>query len=119
MKRETIRFSQSNKKLELRISPIQDMPKSRLFGLNANKYFKKTIKCVPSMRVSLVAPGGAGDIGIFLLTTAALEIVRRLSSAHCLFVWRGLQALQILSFPPFKWIKKWAPFSSLIKGMQV
>ncbi|KAJ0558355.1 putative CRAL-TRIO lipid binding domain-containing protein [Helianthus annuus] len=117
--RETVRFFQSNKKLELRISHIQDQPKSRLFGFTANKYSKKTVKCVPPMKVSLVATGKAGDIGVFLLKTAALEIVRRFSSVHCPLIWRGLQALQIFCCPPFKWIQKWAPFTSLVKGMQV
>ncbi|KAI3814367.1 hypothetical protein L1987_19120 [Smallanthus sonchifolius] len=69
------------------------------------------------MKVNLVATD-AGDIGVFLLTTAALEIVRRFSSDHCPFIWRGLQALQVLCCPPFKWIQKWAPFTSLVKGMQ-
>ncbi|KAD7480084.1 hypothetical protein R6Q59_008881 [Mikania micrantha] len=115
---ETLRFFQSNKKLELRITATQNLPKSRLFGLVANKYSKKTIKCVTSVKVNLVATSGAGDIGVFLLTTAALEIVRRFSSAHCPFIWRGLQVLQILCCPPFKWIQKWAPFASLVKGMQ-
>ncbi|KAI3793354.1 hypothetical protein L1987_35971 [Smallanthus sonchifolius] len=114
---ETLRFFQSNKKLELRITATQNLPKSRLFGLVANTYTKKTIKCVTSVKVNLVATG-AGDIGVFILTTAALEIVRRFSSAHCPFIWRGLQALQILCCPPFKWIQKWAPFTSLVKGMQ-
>ncbi|KAK9061199.1 hypothetical protein SSX86_018379 [Deinandra increscens subsp. villosa] len=115
---ETLRFFQSNKKLELRVTATQNLPKSRFFGLVANKYSKKTIKCVTSVKVNLVATGGADGIGVFLLTTAALEIVRRVSSAHCPFVWRGLQALQILCCPPFKWIQKWAPFTGLVKGMQ-
>lgn len=113
---ETLRVFQSNKKLDLRISATQNFPKSRLFGELAKKSSKKTLKCVTSMKVSMVA---SGDIGVFLLTTAVLEIVRKLSSAHCPFFWRGLQALQILCCPPFKWIEKWAPFTSLVKGMQV
>ncbi|KAK1409482.1 hypothetical protein QVD17_36008 [Tagetes erecta] len=115
---ETLRFFQSNKKLELRVTATQNLPKSRLFGLVANKYSKKRIKCVASVKVNLVATGGDGDIGAFLLTTATLEIVRRFSLAHCPFIWRGLQALQILCYPPFKWIQKWAPFTNLVKGMQ-
>lgn len=117
---ETIRLFQSNKKLELRITATQNLPKSRLLGSLVNKSSKKTIKCVTSMKVSLVATGGAaGEIGVFLLTTAVLEMVRRFSSANCPFIWRGLQALQLLCFPPFKWIQKWAPFTGLVKGMQV
>lgn len=115
---ETVRLFQSNKKLELRITATQNLPKSRLLGSLANKSSKKTLKCVTSMKVSLVATGGAGEIGVFLLTTAVLEMVRRFSSANCPFLWRGLQALQVLCFPPFKWIQKWAPFTGLVKGMQ-
>ncbi|KAF5770870.1 putative CRAL-TRIO lipid binding domain-containing protein [Helianthus annuus] len=114
---ETLRVFQS-KKLELRITATQNLPKRRLFGFLGNKYSNKTIKCVTSVKVNLVAAGRAGDIGVFLLTTAALEIVRRFSSAHCPFIWRGIQALQILCCPPFKWIQKWAPFTGLVKGMQ-
>ncbi|GJW33328.1 phosphatidylinositol/phosphatidylcholine transfer protein SFH11-like protein [Tanacetum coccineum] len=112
---ETLRFSHSNKKLELRISATHNFPKSRLLGSLANKSSKKTLKCVTSMKVSMAAKG---DIGTFLLTTAALEIVRRFSSSHCPFIWRGLQTLQILNCPPFKWLQKWAPFTGLVKGMQ-
>ena len=113
---ETLRFSHTNKKLELRISATQNFPKSRLLGSLANKSSKKTLKCVTSVKVSMAAKG---DIGAFLLTTAALEIVRRFSSSHCPFIWRGLQTLQILNCPPFKWLQKWAPFTGLVKGMQV
>ncbi|XP_071708037.1 uncharacterized protein [Rutidosis leptorrhynchoides] len=115
---ETLRFFKLNKKLELRITATQNIPKSRLLGPLANKSSRKTLKCVTSMKVSVVATGGAGDIVAFLLTTAALEIVKRFSSAHCPVIWRGIQALQILCCPPFKWIQKWAPFTGLVKGMQ-
>lgn len=118
MKGEIIRFAQSNKKLELRISATQNFPKSRLLGSFAKKSSKKTLKCVTSMKVSLVASGGVGDIGVFLLTSAVLEIARRFSVAHCPFIWHGLQAAQILCCPPFKWIQRWAPFTALVKGMQ-
>ncbi|XP_076903602.1 uncharacterized protein LOC143558707 [Bidens hawaiensis] len=114
---ETLRFLNTNKKVELRVTATQNLPKSRLFGLVLNKYSKKTIKCATSLKINFVA-NSAGDVGVFLLTTAALEIVRRFSSAHCPFIWRGLQALQILCCPPFKWIQKWAPFTGLVQGMQ-
>ncbi|XP_028191283.1 uncharacterized protein LOC114377090 isoform X1 [Glycine soja] len=58
-------------------------------------------------------------ITFFLLKVAALEIIRRFSKRRCPCVWRGLQALQILCYPPFKWIQRWAPFKSLVDGMQV
>lgn len=60
-----------------------------------------------------------GHITFFLLKVAALETVRRFTKSRCPVVWRGLQALQIFCYPPFKWIQKWAPFKGLVKSMQV
>ncbi|XP_015935681.1 uncharacterized protein LOC107461651 [Arachis duranensis] len=60
-----------------------------------------------------------GRITIFALKVAALEIVRRFSKSKCPFVWKGLQALQILCYPPFQWIQRWAPFKGLVESMQV
>ncbi|XP_014494631.1 sec14 cytosolic factor [Vigna radiata var. radiata] len=60
-----------------------------------------------------------GRATFFLLKVAALETVRRLSKSKCPCVWRGLQGLQILVYPPFKWIQRWAPFRGLVKSMQV
>lgn len=66
-----------------------------------------------------ISVGAAGHIAIFLLKVAALETVRRVSKAKCPNLWRGLQALQVVCYPPFKWIQRWAPFKGLIGGMQV
>lgn len=60
-----------------------------------------------------------GHITFFLLKGAALETVRRLSKRRFSYAWRGLQALQILCYPPFKWIQKWAPLKGLVNSMQV
>ncbi|KAK7335765.1 hypothetical protein VNO80_27791 [Phaseolus coccineus] len=60
-----------------------------------------------------------GRITFFLLKVAALEIIRRVSKNRCPCVWRGLQSLQILCYPPFKWIQRWAPFKGLVDNMQV
>ncbi|XP_020214971.1 uncharacterized protein LOC109798940 [Cajanus cajan] len=59
-----------------------------------------------------------GRVTLFLLKVAALETVRRFSKSKCPIVWRGLQGLQILVYPPFKWIQKWALFRGLVKSMQ-
>ncbi|XP_061352072.1 phosphatidylinositol/phosphatidylcholine transfer protein SFH4 [Gastrolobium bilobum] len=73
--------------------------------------------------VSLIHGGfGSSSVGrftFFLLKVAALEILRRFSKRRCPSVWRGLQALQILCYPPFQWIQRWAPFKGLVKSMQV
>lgn len=59
------------------------------------------------------------NVATFLLKVAALETTRRLSRAKCPFAWRSLQAFQILCYPPFKWIQRWAPFKGLVQGMQM
>lgn len=60
-----------------------------------------------------------GHMTFFLLKVAALETVRRFSKNRCPIVWRGIQALQFLCYPPFKWIQRWATFKGLVKSMQV
>ncbi|XP_062084921.1 uncharacterized protein LOC133791052 [Humulus lupulus] len=75
-------------------------------------------------RISSLANGSNGSdaigrIAVFVLKVAALETVRRFSKAKCPFVWRGLQALQVLCYPPFKWIQRFAPFKGLVKGAQM
>ncbi|KAF6172071.1 hypothetical protein GIB67_029489 [Kingdonia uniflora] len=60
-----------------------------------------------------------GHITFFLLKVAALEVMRRVSRVYCPLVWRSLQALQTLCYPPFKWIQRWTPFKELVLGMQV
>ncbi|KAK4763773.1 hypothetical protein SAY87_013211 [Trapa incisa] len=59
-----------------------------------------------------------GNAAFFLLKVAALEAIQRFSKAKCPFVWRGVQALQLLCYPPLKWIQRWAPIRGLIKTMQ-
>ncbi|KAJ6964243.1 hypothetical protein NC652_002505 [Populus alba x Populus x berolinensis] len=63
--------------------------------------------------------GPVGQVAIFLLKVATLEAVRRVSRSKCPQVWNGLQALQLLCYPPFKWIQRWAPFKGLVKGVQM
>lgn len=77
--------------------------KGRLVASIPETYSKKSLQCVSLVKQGVGHPV-VGDIGVFLLTTAALEIVRRISKAKCPFVWQGLQALQLLCYPPFRWI---------------
>lgn len=67
----------------------------------------------------LVVRGVAGDVAFFLLKVAALETTRRFSRAKCPFAWRSIQAFQMLCYPPFKWVHRWAPLKGLVRGMQV
>lgn len=63
--------------------------------------------------------GVAGGLALFLLKVAALETTRRVSRAKCPYAWRSLQAFQMLCYPPFKWVRRWAPFKGLVQGMQM
>ncbi|PHU15947.1 hypothetical protein BC332_17152 [Capsicum chinense] len=63
--------------------------------------------------------GSGNQLVLFLVKVAALEAVRRISRSKCPLVWSGLQALQIVCYPPIKWIQRWNPFRVLIEGMQI
>lgn len=91
-----------------------------IIGVSHSKAFSRNaIRSVTSLRQSRIANGAVGQAACFLLKIIALETVRRFSKSRCPFAWRGLQALQILCYPPFKWIQRWAPFRGLVKGMQM
>jgi hypothetical protein len=81
---------------------IQPIRKNSIFSLGQNKS-GTDILC---------------DGAMFLLKVAALETVRRVSNAKCPFVWRGIQALQLLCLPPLKWIQRWVPLTGLINGLE-
>ncbi|KAF3453868.1 hypothetical protein FNV43_RR04309 [Rhamnella rubrinervis] len=72
-----------------------------------------------SLTHSRTANDAVGHVALFILKVAALETVRRFSRAKCPFAWRSIQALQILCYPPFKWIQRVASFRSLAKGVQM
>ncbi|XAR59008.1 hypothetical protein NMG60_11014620 [Bertholletia excelsa] len=79
---------------------------------------QKSARHVMSFNRSRMGKGIAGNAALFLLKVAALETVRRFSRARCPIVWGGMQALQVLCYPPFKWIQRWAPLRGLLNGMQ-
>ncbi|GMH07418.1 hypothetical protein Nepgr_009258 [Nepenthes gracilis] len=80
---------------------------------------QKALKCFASQGRAAVRSGVAVDVALFLLKVAALETVRRISRARCPFVWRGLQALQILCYLPFRWIQRWASLKTLVKPIRM
>lgn len=87
---------------------------------SSNELFsKKRFKQISSLYHARMGNGTISQVALFLLKLAALETVRRVSKAKCPFAWKGLQALQILCYPPFKWIQRWAPFKGLVQGVQV
>ncbi|KAJ4821729.1 Sec14p-like phosphatidylinositol transfer family protein [Rhynchospora pubera] len=54
----------------------------------------------------------------FLAKLAALETARRISAAKCPVFWNALQALQLFSYPPFNWARRWTPLRFLITAIQ-
>lgn len=96
------------------------LPKSFLVASAHKASSRPSFRQIASIRHGKSGNGAVfGNAALFLLKVAALETVRRFSKANCPFAWRGLQALQVLCFPPFKWIQRFAPFKGLVKGMQV
>ncbi|KAK4376018.1 hypothetical protein RND71_006695 [Anisodus tanguticus] len=63
--------------------------------------------------------GNGNQLVFFLVKVAALEAVRRISRSKCPVVWSGLQALQVVCYPPLKWMQRWNPFRVLVEGMQM
>lgn len=107
-----------NKRLEARIISKDKLPNICLVASATKHFSAKTLRCITKVKQSVQSSGAAGDVVIFLATTAVLEVVRRLSKARCPFIWHGLQALQALCYPPFKWIQKWAPLKPLVRQLQ-
>jgi len=58
------------------------------------------------------------QVASFFAKVIALEVVRRISKARCPFIWNSIQALQVLGYPPFRWIQRWAPLKFFVQGIQ-
>lgn len=93
--------------------------KSSVASRSDEAFLKKSFRHIGSLDYGKLGKGASIHVAYFLLKVAALEVVRRSSRAKCPFVWRALQTLQVLCYPPFKWIQKWAPFKGVVKGMQI
>ncbi|KAM7496569.1 hypothetical protein LguiA_020983 [Lonicera macranthoides] len=93
--------------------------KKCLVASGIKSFSHKSLDKISSLNNVKIGKVSAGHLTSFLLEVAALEMVRRFSKARCPYIWSGLQALQILCYPPFKWIQRWNPFGALVKGMQI
>ncbi|TKY48434.1 Sec14 cytosolic factor [Spatholobus suberectus] len=93
--------------------------KNRLIASHPKSFVRINYGHLISLVHGRFGSSAMGRITFFLLKVAALEIIRRFSKSRCPCVWRGLQALQIVCYPPFKWIQRWAPFKGLVESMQV
>nr|GLL43030.1 uncharacterized protein LOC109193128 [Ipomoea trifida] len=99
---------------------ISSNPSKRHAIASGSKSFAhQSLKRISLLDCGKVGRGAGGQIALFLLKVAALESVRRISKSKCPPVWSGLQALQVVCYPPFKWISRWNPFGMLVKGMQM
>ncbi|KAG9159134.1 hypothetical protein Leryth_024255 [Lithospermum erythrorhizon] len=94
------------------------LPTSCLVASVSKDVAHRTVRCITSMKKGIQSTGVPGDVIVFLATTAALEILRRFSKNNCPFIWRGLQLLQALCYPPFKWLNKWPIFKDLQTNVQ-
>ncbi|KAL9247682.1 hypothetical protein vseg_021089 [Gypsophila vaccaria] len=92
--------------------------KSTVKGLSTPGKFKLKSLCRDITKDSVVK-GVPGDLAFFILKVIALETTRRVSKSKCPFVWQSIQACQMLCYPPFKWIQRWAPFNGLVQGMRM
>ncbi|KAK1642885.1 hypothetical protein QYE76_060690 [Lolium multiflorum] len=77
----------------------------------------KTIKHILPRQLVL-SRESTGQVAAFLAKVIALEVVRRISKARCPFIWNSIQALQVLGYPPFRWIQRWAPLKFVVQGIQ-
>ena len=78
----------------------------------------KTIKNIVPKQL-ILSRESTVQVASFLAKVIALEVVRRISKARCPFIWNSIQALQILGYPPFRWIQRWAPLKFVVQGIQV
>ncbi|XP_043702414.1 uncharacterized protein LOC122652673 [Telopea speciosissima] len=116
---DSLHFSHRSKNMEVPSFAISKKASERCLASAAPKvFFQKRFKHITSLDHVRLGNGTAGHIAFFLLKVTALEIVRRFSKAKCPFLWHGLGALQLLCYPPFKWIQRWSLFRGLVKGMQ-
>ncbi|KAK9280634.1 hypothetical protein L1049_014330 [Liquidambar formosana] len=117
---DSMHGSDSSKKSNItHVVTTKKASNGRLVASGFKAFSKNTFRHIASLNNVSLGRGAAGHAAYFLLKVAALEMFRRFSKAKCPFAWGGLQALQVLCYPPFKWIQKWAPFKGLVKGMQI
>ncbi|XP_072994346.1 uncharacterized protein [Typha latifolia] len=96
----------------------EKMSQKSLVASSPRTIFPKAFKrMVPSKDLSFRG-GSTSHVVSFLLKVAALETVRRFSKTRCPFVWQTVQALQVLGYPPCKWIQRWEPLKFIVKGIQ-
>ncbi|KAK8969499.1 hypothetical protein KSP40_PGU008056 [Platanthera guangdongensis] len=79
---------------------------------------QKTLKHMVSLKSLRLSRDHSGELLSFVIKVAALEAVRRLSKKRCPILWKFVQAFQVLSYPPLKWLQRWGPLRLIIRGAQ-
>ncbi|KAG9444955.1 hypothetical protein H6P81_016295 [Aristolochia fimbriata] len=115
---ETLHISSSKRYKEAAGISSKVTSKQQLVARRAGPFSWKTIKHLLHTKNVALVGGSVEQIVIFLAKVAALEVVRRFSRRKCPLIWKSVQALQILLYPPFRCVQKWAPFNFLVKCMQ-
>lgn len=98
---------------------IDKKPKARLIATRSIPFEYRSSSKVASPRCSKFGTVAVTPVTSFLLKVAALELVRRFSKSRCPLMWSALQAMQVVCYPPLKFIQRWNPFATLVKGMQM
>lgn len=115
---DSLYMSGSNKNLEMPSTISSRKTSKQCLVVSVQKNLQKALKPLVSMKHGRLGGVSADQMVFFLIKVAALDLVRRLSRARCPFIWNCLQASQILCYPPFKWIQRWAPLKILVEGVQ-
>lgn len=91
----------------------------RLVSSRTKSFTHESLEKLVALNRGNFGSGTFGHVAVFLVKVAVLEAVRKLSKSKYPFIWSGLQALQVISYSPFKWMQRWVPFRVLAKGMKV
>lgn len=115
---DSLHVSGSSKNSEVLNNVTTSKRSQQCLVVSTQKNLQKLLKPLVSLKRVRLGRGSTDPIVFFLLKVAALGMLQRLSKARCPYIWQGLQALQIICYPPFKWIQRWTPLKILVKGMQ-
>ena len=119
-KRHALIMSGSSDKFQTQsMAPNKNMPTIRITTSSQGTILPKAFNHIAPLKSLRLGQGPSSEVVWFLIKVAALEGVRRLSTPRFPFVWRAVQALQFLCYPPLKWIQRWTPFKILVHSAQV
>lgn len=106
------------KKQASEIPASEKMHKKRVVFSSQDVNPQKTLKHMVSLKSLRLSRDHSGELLSFVIKVAALEAVRRFSNKKCPILWKFVQAFQVLSYPPLKWLQRWGPLRLIIRGAQ-